>query len=109
VIAAAEETSFAPDAGLLAWLAENPHPGHRAATTRSLSCQRPLQGRVVEQRNFVSFGKLQGAFDGAAEVVGAGGHSQVERDGIEAIDKGFWKAQNDGTFLGFHNIECSGI
>jgi hypothetical protein len=34
----------------------------------------------------VSFGELQGTFNGAADVVGAGAHSEIVGDGIQTID-----------------------
>jgi hypothetical protein len=60
-----------------------------------------LEGRVVEQRKFVGFTEVEGAFDGTADVMGAGGHSQVVGDGIEAVNERFGKTQNDRTFLRF--------
>jgi hypothetical protein len=48
--------------------------------------QRPLQFGIFEQGNFVGFGELQGTFERAADVVGAGAHSEIVGDGIEAID-----------------------
>jgi hypothetical protein len=65
--------------------------------------QRPLQRQIVERRNFMSFTEIEGAFDRAAEVVGSGRHLQVKDDGIEAINDGFGKAQNDGAFFRFHD------
>jgi len=49
----------------------------------------------------VSFAEIEGAFDGAAEVVGAGRHLQVKDNGIEAVNDGFGKAQNDSAFFRF--------
>jgi hypothetical protein len=51
--------------------------------------QRPLQFGIFEQRHFVSFAELQGTFERAADVVGAGSHVEIEGDGIETIDKRF--------------------
>ena len=50
----------------------------------------------------MSFGELQGTFERAADVVGAGGHVEIGGDCIEAIDEGFWKANKDGTSFWFH-------
>lgn len=51
----------------------------------------------------MGFGKLQGTFEGAADVIGAGSHSEVVGDGIETIDKRFWKPNKDGTSFWFHD------
>lgn len=72
------------------------------AITTSLTRQRPFEGGIVHQWHFVGFGELQRPFQRAADVVGAGAHSQVVGDGIEAIDESFWKADKDGTFVGCH-------
>lgn len=45
----------------------------------------------------MSFAEIEGAFDPAAKVVGSGRHLQIGDDGIEAVNDGFGKAQNDGA------------
>jgi len=65
--------------------------------------QRLLQIGIFKQRHFVSFGELQGTFERAADVVGAGAHVEIEGDGIETIHKGFWKPNKDGTSFWFHD------
>ena len=61
--------------------------------------QRPFESGIVHERDFVGFGEIESTFETAADVVVAGAHSQVVGDGIEAIDKRFWKADKDGTFV----------
>ena len=51
----------------------------------------------------MSFTELQGTFERAADVVGAGAHSEIEGDGIQTIDKRFWKPNKDGTSFWFHD------
>jgi hypothetical protein len=51
-----------------------------AGKKQTLSRQRPLQFGIFEQGHFVSFGELQGTFEGAADVVGAGAHSEIVGD-----------------------------
>jgi len=53
----------------------------------------------------VSFGELQGTFNGAADVVRAGAHSEIVGDGIQTIDQRFWKPNKDGTSFCFHDDE----
>jgi hypothetical protein len=65
--------------------------------------QRPLQIGIFKQRPFVGFGELQGTFERAADVVGAGAHSEIEGDSIQTIHKGFWKPNKDGTSFWFHD------
>lgn len=67
-----------------------------------LSSQRPLKSGVVEQREFVCFREVERPFQTTADVVGAGRHTEVEGDGIEAIDEGFGKTEDDGAFGWFH-------
>jgi hypothetical protein len=65
--------------------------------------ERPLQFGIFEQGHFVGFGKLQGTFERAADVVGAGAHVEIVGDGIQTIDKRFWKADKDGTSFWLHD------
>ena len=67
---------------------------------RQLPCQRPFDGWIVDERDFVGCGEVQSSFQRTADVVGAGAHVEIVGDGIEAIDKRFWKADKDGTFVG---------
>jgi hypothetical protein len=62
-----------------------------------------LQLWIVQQRNFVGFGELQGTFERAADVIGAGAHSEIVGDSIQTIYEGFWKPHKDGTSFGFHD------
>lgn len=50
----------------------------------------------------MGFGELDGPFQAAADVVGAGAHVEIVGDGIEAIDESFGKTDKDGTFVGGH-------
>ena len=69
----------------------------RSTRSLQLPCQRPLQFGIFEQGHFVRFGEVQGTFERPADVVGAGAHSEIEGDGIQTIDKRFWKPNKDGT------------
>jgi hypothetical protein len=70
-----------------------------------LSCQRPLQFGIFKEGHFVSFAERQGAFERAADIVGAGAHSEIVGDGIQTIDKRFWKPNKDGTSFWLHDDE----
>ena len=69
----------------------------------SLPRQRPFDGGIVHQGHFVGLGEVQSPFQTAADVVGAGAHSEIVGDGIQAIDKRFWKSHKDGTFFWLHD------
>ena len=45
----------------------------------------------------MGFGELQGTFERAADVVGAGAHSEIVGEGIQTIDQRLWKPNKDGT------------
>jgi hypothetical protein len=68
-----------------------------------LSRQRPLQLWIIEQGHFVGFAEVQGTFERAADIVGAGTHSEIVGDGIQTIDERFWKPNKDRTSFWFHD------